>query len=217
LLFISFIVIFAWTFFEPQLMFYVYDELGWTTAQLGVAASGYGVASMLGQTVLGRLSDRFGRKPLLLVGILLHSAQYAGMIFTTSYQLIMLAFIAAGLGEALFSPALSAYYLDITPEQHRSRVMGIKGSAGSLGSLAGPALVVAAIGFISPQGVFIISTSSLFVGALLALIVLRIPRRVAEKTDAVWETSSRRVVAAQASLRGVVLSAATVRKLKDVS
>lgn len=215
LLFINFAVIFAWTFFEPQLMFYAYDELGWTTAQFGVAASSYGVASMLGQMVLGRLSDRFGRKPLLLAGVFLHSAQYVGMIFITSYQRIMLAFIAAGLGEALFSPALSAYYLDITPEQHRSRVFGIKGAASSLGGLAGPALVVVVTSFISPQNVFTISGALVILSALLALVVLREPSRVArEPVDLTWEISNRRVMAAQASLRGVVLSATTARKLK---
>ncbi|MGB3717304.1 MAG: MFS transporter, partial [Candidatus Promineifilaceae bacterium] len=45
LLSISFIMIFAWTFAEPKLMFYIYDDLGWTSARFGLAMSGYGVAS----------------------------------------------------------------------------------------------------------------------------------------------------------------------------
>ena len=218
LLFISFITLFAWTFVEPQLMFYIFDELGWTTAQFGVAAGGYGIAAVFGDTVLAQLSDRFGRKPVLVVGILLFSAQFAGMTIATSFRLITLAFIVAGLGEALWTTALGAFYLDITPEQHRSRVMGIKGSAASLGSVVGPALVVIATRFLIPQGVFITSGALVMFGALLALIVLREPSRAARETaDPLWDISSKRVMEAQASLRGIVLSATTARKLRGES
>jgi len=182
LLFISFITLFAWTFVEPQLMFYIYDELGWTTAQFGVAAGGYGIAAVFGQTVLGQLSDTFGRKPILIVGILLFSAQFAGMMIATSFPTILFAFVIAGLGEALWLTALGAFYLDITPEQHRSRVMGIKGSASSLGSIVGPALVVVVTGFLAPQGVFATSLVLLVLSALLVLIVLREPSRALKKS-----------------------------------
>jgi DHA1 family tetracycline resistance protein-like MFS transporter len=91
LLSIGFIMIFAWAFVEPQLMFYVYDDLGWTSARLGASISGYGVALLLGQTMLGRSSDRFGRMPIIIVGLLLHSAQYMGVALSTSYQLVLIA------------------------------------------------------------------------------------------------------------------------------
>lgn len=136
LLFISFATYFAWAFFEPQLLFYVFDDLGWTTAQFGMVAGGYGMASALGQTTLGRVSDKFGRKPSIVIGLILFSAQFAGLIFTNSMGLVLLSFAVGGLGEGLMSPALGAFFLDISEERHIARVMGIKSSVGSLGGLA---------------------------------------------------------------------------------
>ena len=127
LLFINLSMIFAWFFIDPQLPFYVFDELGWTTAQFGSAISFYGWATLIGSLTLSQSSDRWGRKPILIIGLILHSAQYVGLMLTNVYWVIIAAFIIAGLGEALLNPALSAAYLDITPEEHRSQAMGIKG------------------------------------------------------------------------------------------
>ena len=217
LLFISFAMFFAWTFFEPQLLFYVFDDLGWTTARFGMAAGGYGLASVLGQTALGQLGDRFGRKPSIIVGLFLFSAQFGGMIFTTSFGLITLAFAVAGLGEGLLSPALGAFFLDISEERHRSRVMGIRGSAGALGGVVGPLLAAAAARFMPPQSAFTGSVAVVIFGALLALVVLREPSRAAGEVAAgAWEVSDIRAMAAQASLRGVVLRATVVRRQREV-
>ena len=89
-----------------------------------------------------------------------------------------MAYIVAGLGEALIAPALSAFYLDISKEEHKSRVMGIKGAAGALGGVAGPMLVVVITRITQPQNVFTIAVGLLVFVALLALIVLRDPRKV---------------------------------------
>ncbi len=216
LLFIHFVMFFAWAFFQPQLMFYVFDDLGWTTIELGIVAGGYGLATTLGQTVLGQVSDRFGRKPSIIVGLILFSAQFGGLIFTGSVGLMTLACAVAGLGEGLASPALSAFFLDISEEQHQARVMGIRGSAGSLGGVVGPLLTTAVAGFMSPQSIFIGSVAIVLFGALLALIVLREPgRATGEAAAETLPGSDVRAMAAQASLRGVILNATTARKRKD--
>lgn len=62
LLLITFGVTLAWSFIEPQFMFYTYENLSWTSAQLRMVMSAYGVAFMSGEFILGQLSDRLGRK-----------------------------------------------------------------------------------------------------------------------------------------------------------
>jgi DHA1 family multidrug resistance protein-like MFS transporter len=216
LLFVNLSIIFAWFFIDPQLPFYVFEELGWTTAQYGMAVSGYGWASLFGQMVLGQLSDRYGRKLVLVLGLFLHSAQYVGLTLSKTPGIILLSFLIAGLGEALLVPAMNASILDITPEQHRARVMGIKGAVGSLGSLSAPALVMVFIRFIPPESVFLISAGVILITSLLVFFALKLPGRVVEETpDLSWEVSRQRTLAAQASLRSVVLSATTARKLKE--
>ncbi len=214
LLFINLSMIFAWFFIDPQLPFYVFDELGWSTAQFGSAISFYGWATLVGSLVLSQSSDRLGRKPILIIGLILHSAQYVGLMFSNVYWTIIVAFVIAGLGEALLNPALSAAYLDITPEEHRSRAMGIKGAIGSLGSLAAPALVMVIIRYVPPQSVFLISAVLILSTALLVFIALRLPGRTETARDLAWEVSQKRIMAAQSALHNVTVSASTARKLK---
>ncbi|MBS1252736.1 MAG: Tetracycline resistance protein, class C [Anaerolineales bacterium] len=208
LLILDFIGVFAFAFVEPQMVFYFYEELNWSTVRFGVVVGVYGLAMVIGQAGLGQSSDRFGRKPIIILGILLTATFYAGLTVVTWFPLMLLVAIVAGLGAALTAPALSAFYLDITAEQHRSRVVGIKESAAALGGVAGPLLVVVASTVTTPQGVFVIAGALTLLAAGLALVALRSPRHSAEGTeDVAWECSSQRAMAAQAALRGVVLSA----------
>jgi MFS family permease len=142
LLSVYFAVMFAWAFIEPRFMFYAYDNLGWNASMLGLVMSTYGIAMTLGEFGLGHLSDRLGRKRVIILGLALFSAQFVGLAFSSNYILVVAAFVIAGLGNALYDPALSAAILDIAPAQHQARLLGIKGTAGSLGNIVGPALVV---------------------------------------------------------------------------
>lgn len=216
LLFLDFISSFSFAFIEPQMVFYFYEELDWSTVQFGVIVGAYGLIMVLGQTALGQLSDRFGRKPVAVIGTLLTATFYVGLATATSFTLIIGVALVAGLGAALTAPAVSAFYLDITSAQHRSRVLGIKGSAVSLGSVAGPLLVAVISTMTTPQGVFSIAGALTVAAALLAFIVLKEPRRAAEEPqDIAWEISAQRAMAAQAALRGVALRAKTAREARD--
>jgi DHA1 family tetracycline resistance protein-like MFS transporter len=175
LLFITFGVMFAWAFVEPQFMFYAYDDLSWTSSQLGLVMSAYGVAFMFGAFTLGQLSDRLGRKPVLVLGLALFSAQFVGLVIFHDVTWIVVSFILAGLGNALFDPALSAFILDITPPEQTAGTIGLKGTAGSLGNLLGPALVVLFTPFASPQVVFLIATILVLMLTLTSGLALRPP------------------------------------------
>jgi len=88
-----------------------------------------------------------------------------------------MAALIAGLGGALLSPALSAFYLDITAEQHRSRVVGLKESAAALGGVIGPLLVAVASYWLTAQNIFLTSALITLTAVGLTLVVLQAPRR----------------------------------------
>ncbi len=216
LLLVDFIGTFAFTFVEPQMIFYVYEQLNWSTVQFGLVVAAYGVAMFIGQTALGQLSDRLGRRPVIVLGVLLNAMLYAGLTLLTSYPLIIGASVLAGLGAALIAPALSAFLLDITDEQHRSRVMGLKNAALSLGGVLGPLLVVFAARATSARGIFMIAGSLVLLGGLLALILLREPKTIKrwQASEALGQDPERRA-AAHAVLHGLVISAADIRAQKS--
>jgi DHA1 family multidrug resistance protein-like MFS transporter len=213
LLIVDFMIYFAWAFVEPQLVFYLYDELAWTTVQFGAVVAVYGLALVVGQATLGQLSDRFDRRLIIILGTLINSTFYVGLALTSWFPVALFVALLSGVGEALVLPAVSAYVLDITAEQHRSRIMGIKESAVSLGGVAGPLLVVGASALITPQGIFAVSVLLLVLTAGLALVTLGRPRRVSEEiSDAAREYAARRALVAQATLRGIVTSSRAVRR-----
>lgn len=177
LMLISFGVMFAWAFIEPPFMFYAYDDLAWTASRLGFVMSTYGLACMFGEFALGQLSDRLGRKPVLVLGLALFSAQFIGLVIFREAAWLAVSFVLAGLGNGLFDPALSAHLLDITPPEHTARSLGFKATAGSLGNVLGPALVVLMAPSISPKGVFLMASSLVIALALAAAFGLRVARR----------------------------------------
>ena len=124
------------------MVFYFYDDLGWTSVQFGLVIGVYGTTMVLGQAFLGQLSDKYGRKSIIISGTLLEMVFYIGLIFLTSFPLLLLASAISGLGTALIEPALNSYYLDITDERYRSRTLGIKESSVAMGGVVGPLLLV---------------------------------------------------------------------------
>ena len=64
---------------------------------LGLMASAYGVALLFGELSLGQLSDRLGRKPVILMVLVLFSAHFIGLAFFRNSILIIAAFVIAGL------------------------------------------------------------------------------------------------------------------------
>ncbi|MBP1701620.1 MAG: transporter [Chloroflexi bacterium] len=171
LLFICFAVLFAWAFMEPEFMFYAYNDLDWSSSMLGLVMSTFGVAMMLGEFGFGRLSDRVGRKPIILIGLVLFSAQFLGLAFFSNYLLIAATFTIAGLGNALFDPALTASILDISPAEHRARMLGIKYTAGSIGNILGPALVVLVTSSVSENGIFLMAFGVVLLAILVGLTI----------------------------------------------
>jgi len=187
LLFIYFAVLFAWTFMEPELMFYAYNDLGWSSSMLGLAMSAFGVSMMVGVFAFGRSSDRLGRKPVILFGLALFSAQFIGLAFFKSFFVITASFLIAGMGNALFDPALTASILDISPEEHRARILGIKYATGSIGNVLGPALVVLLTSAVSTAGIFLIALGMVLL-AIIAASTIRtapLPSRVQPDLKAV--------------------------------
>jgi len=187
LLFIAFAVMFAWAFIEPRFMFYAYDDLRWSSSILGLVMSTYGIAMTVGEFGLGRSSDRLGRKPVIVVGVLLFLAQFISLALFRNYLWIAVGFVIAGLGNALYEPALSASILDIAPVQHQARNLGIKSTAASLGNILGPALVVLFNPYLGARQIFLAATSMVGISLLFLLFVQVQPRSLAYQRHEIAE------------------------------
>ncbi len=89
--------------------------------------------------LLGALSDRFGRRPVLLISLLGFGIDYLFLGFAGSISLLFIGRLIAGITGASFTVA-GAYIADISPPEKRAQNFGIIGAAFGLGFIAGPAL-----------------------------------------------------------------------------
>ncbi|MFZ5625622.1 MAG: MFS transporter [Gemmatimonadota bacterium] len=108
-------------------------------AAIGLLVASDSLMVLLAAPLWGRLSDRIGRRPVLLVSLLGNAVSYLLFAFAGSFGTILLSRVIAGASGATVNIA-QAYLADITPPERRSQAMGILGAAFGLGFIIGPAL-----------------------------------------------------------------------------
>src|ERR1700758_317216 len=107
--------------------------------QIGLLLACYSFMQFLASPVLGYISDRIGRKPVLLVSLIGSAIGYAVMASAVSLTMLCVARIIAGICGASVGTA-AAYIADITPPENRSKRMGLIGAAFGIGFVLGPAI-----------------------------------------------------------------------------
>ena len=112
-------------------------ELGAANYQVGLIAMSFPIMNFLFAPFWGSLSDRFGRRPIILVSVLITGLAYLLFSQTVNLWLLLLSRILSGIGSANLSVA-QAYIADITPPQERAKSMGLIGAAFGLGFIIGP-------------------------------------------------------------------------------
>ena len=129
----------------PLLPFYAM-QFGASGLWVGILATAYSAAQFAGAPVIGRLSDRFGRRPVLLVALAgsVLSLTLAGLA-TSLYVLIAARALAGLFGGSI--AAAQAYVADVTAPEERSKYMGLLGASIGMGFVFGPAIGAALSSF----------------------------------------------------------------------
>ncbi|HET8734928.1 MAG TPA: MFS transporter [Anaeromyxobacteraceae bacterium] len=115
------------------------ERLGAPASQIGWLMTGYSAMQLLFTPIWGRLSDRHGRRPLLLLSIFMTAAGFLGYALAPSFAWLLASRLFAGAATANIAIA-QAYIADVTPPEGRARGMGIIGAAFGLGFVLGPAI-----------------------------------------------------------------------------
>ena len=123
----------------PNLAYYAKDT-GATTTEIAILMSIYSGMQLLFAPLWGRLSDKHGRKPAILLGLLGNAIALVGFGLAKDYVYLLIARSAAGIASAAVLPSVMAYVADITTSEERGRGMGLMGAAMGLGFILGPAI-----------------------------------------------------------------------------
>src|SRR5699024_3072691 len=140
--------------------------------ELGLLMAVYSLMQLLFAPMWGRISDRVGRKPIILTGVFGLAISFFLMAIATNLWMLFVARIIGGLLSSANMPTVMAYVADITTEEDRGKGMGIIGAAVGLGFILGPAIG----GIFSKSSLslpFFIAGISSFVTFLLVLFVLK--------------------------------------------
>lgn len=122
----------------PLLPFYA-ESFGASAFTIGLLGTSFSLMQFLFSPIWGRWSDRIGRKPIILLGLIGSALSYLTLALATSLPMLFLARIIGGIAGANI-PTAQAYIADVTTPENRARGMGLVGAAFGLGFIFGPAI-----------------------------------------------------------------------------
>ncbi|MGE4611424.1 MAG: TCR/Tet family MFS transporter [Paracoccaceae bacterium] len=136
----------------------------------GVLATTYAVMQFFMGPTLGNLSDRFGRRPVLLVSLVAMGLDYILLVFAGTIWWLFAGRLIAGVASATFSTA-SAYIADISAPEKRAANFGLIGAAFGVGFIIGPA-IGGFLGEIGPRVPFMAAAAVALANATLGYFIL---------------------------------------------
>ena len=173
-------------------------EYGFSPLQIGLLIAGYPMAQLVAGPILGRLSDRFGRRPVLAASQFGTAASFLILGLSTDFTVMFLARLLDGASGGNILVA-QAYVADVTKPEDRSRGYGLIGMAFGLGFVLGPLLGLALVELPVPSGwrlriPFLVASG--FSTIAWVLVLLRLP-------ESLPKDSKARQSARVATLRGL--------------
>src|ERR1700733_3203173 len=149
---------------------FLHDNLGAASHYFGILVSLYAAMQFLFAPVIGGLSDRFGRRPVILLSLLGAAASYLLSGLAPALWWLFAGRIISGITAASFSAA-GAYVADVTPPEKRAASFGMIGAVFGLGFILGPALG-GALGDLGLRLPYFVAAGLNFLNMLYGIFVL---------------------------------------------
>jgi DHA1 family multidrug resistance protein-like MFS transporter len=154
----------------PIMPFYI-TKMGATGSTLGLLMATFSIMQFIFAPIWGSLSDRYGRKPIILVGILGNVLAQLMMGFATELWMLFAARTLGGILSSAALPTAMAFASDSTTPQERPAAMGLMGAAMSVGMVLGPGIggLLAGSSLSTP---FFVAAGLSMIALLLVILIL---------------------------------------------
>ena len=155
----------------PFSTIHFHNVVGIPLSLVGMGLGALAVASVVSGLISGPLSDRYGRKPLMLVSLSGSAATFLAFALVEDFPGYLAVSVAAGLvGSSMFDAARNAMVADVTQPGRRSRAYGLVRVGGNVGWALGPMVAGLAAASVGTAGIY--RTLFVFTSVLTALITL---------------------------------------------
>lgn len=155
---------------------------------VGLFGTSWALMQLIFSPVLGVVSDRFGRRTVILVSVFGLGLDYVLMAMAPSLGWLWVGRVISGITAASFSTA-SAYIADVTPPEQRARRFGMMGAAWGIGFVLGPA-IGGVLGDISPRLPFWCAAGFALVNGMYGLFVLPESLPAERRTPFRWQKAN---------------------------
>ncbi len=172
---------------HPLLPFYA-ESLGATATMVGLLVAIFAAAQLLSSPFWGRLSDRYGRRPLLIAGLLISAVSFALFGFATSIWMLFAFRFVQGVSGGTVG-VVQAYVSDSVPPEERAKALGWITAATSAGVMIGP-LIGSYATRLGTSGPGFVAAALCIANAISAYLWLPEPRR--RESSAPKSTAPRR-------------------------
>ena len=190
----------------PLLPFYA-TRLGANAAMVGALVAAFSIAQLLSAPAWGWMSDRYGRRPAILFGLLVSAVAYVIFAFADSIWMLFLSRVIQGLGGGTIG-VVQAYVADISEGKDRAKALGWLSAVTSLGAVIGPAIGSLLVGLGG-------RTAPGLGSALLCLLVAVFAWRYLRESHTILNTLERKALSAQS--RGGALTSVITRPREPAS
>lgn len=156
--------------FAPLVVRFFGGDASAAAAVIGVLGTLFAAVQFVSAPILGVLSDRVGRKPVLILSTLGLAADYVVMALAPSFGWLVLGRLMSGVTSASFATA-SAYVVDVTPPEKRAGGFAMLGAMFGVGFIIGPA-IGGFLGSVDPRLPFWAAAGLSVANAMYGLLVL---------------------------------------------
>lgn len=157
----------------------IMNELGLSGKMVGYLVAAFAVSQLLISPLAGKWVDRFGRKPMIIMGLLIFSFSELLFGLGKTVEMLFASRLLGGVSAAFIMPAVTAFIADITTMNMRSRAMGYMSAAISTGFIIGPGIG----GFLADFGTripFFAAATVALISAIVSFLFLTEPERYKE-------------------------------------
>ena len=152
-------------------------SVGLNPGEVGLLFSVQAITSFLSKPIMGRVSDRVGRQPLIVIGLIICAGTFLLIAHTASFPLLLFLAAGFGFGEAVVSSSSSALVADSSEFKRLGAGMGMQGTIMDIGHASGPLLAGVLIARLNYQAAFFIIAGIQLVAAAVFWIAMRFTTR----------------------------------------